>query len=278
MRPLIFSLLLPATLFVSCTTADPGGNDGSRASAVTNVSRLTTEQKEKVGRRIWQNECAGTIDGLTTWNEGENFPSMGIGHTIWYPAGVNERFQETFPQLVRYMMDRGVKVPNWVVPPADCPWPDKPTFLADFHSPKMKELRAWLSSTIAVQTDYLIGRQQAALPKMLAACPPADHARVQAQFAALSATPEGMFCLIDYVNFKGEGIRLEERYNGHGWGLLQVLQEMRGNPRGQAAVKEFSFASDRVLSRRISNSPPTQGEERWRAGWHNRCMRYQQAL
>ncbi|MFM7182104.1 MAG: hypothetical protein ACKO2G_11660 [Verrucomicrobiales bacterium] len=277
MRPLILSLLVPAILVVSCTLADPGAG-GPQAPAMAAAPGLSAQQKEKIGRRIWQNECAGTIDGLTTWNDGENFPSMGIGHTIWYPAGINERFQETFPQLVRYMMDHGVRVPPWVVPPADCPWPNKKAFLADFQSPKMKELRAWLSSTISVQTDYLIGRQQAALPKMLAACSPADQARVRAQFAALSATPEGMFCLIDYVNFKGEGIRPEERYNGHGWGLLQVLQEMRGQPRGQAAVKEFSLSSDRVLARRIANSPPARGEERWRAGWHNRCMRYQQAL
>jgi hypothetical protein len=176
------------------------------------------------------------------------------------------------------MTDRGVWVPAWVVPPADCPWPDKAAFQRDFQSPRMKELRAWLASTIEVQTDYLIGRQQGALPKMLAACPPEDRAMVQARFTTLSATPEGMFCLIDYVNFKGEGIKAEERYQGHGWGLLQVLQEMRGPANLQSAPKEFGQAANRVLSRRIANSPPARCEERWRAGWQNRCLRYGQAL
>ena len=237
---------------------------------------LSAAQKQQIGNRIWQNECAGTIDGLTTWNAGENFPSLGIGHTIWYPAGVNERFAETFPNMVLFMRDRGVRVPAWVVPPADCPWADKAAFQRDFQSARMKELRAWLASTIAVQTDYLIGRQQASLPKMLAACPPAGRDAVQARFTALSQSPEGMFCLIDYVNFKGEGIKPEERYNGHGWGLLQVLLEMRGQPQGQAAAREFAAAADRTLARRIQNSPPARGEARWQAGWHNRCMRYSQ--
>jgi hypothetical protein len=41
----------------------------------------------KVGKRVWQNECGGTISGLTSWNQGEDFASLGIGHFIWYPKG-----------------------------------------------------------------------------------------------------------------------------------------------------------------------------------------------
>ena len=29
--------------------------------------------------------------------------------------------------------------------------------------------------------------------------------------------------MIDYVNFKGDGLKPTERYKGEGWGLLQVL-------------------------------------------------------
>ena len=28
--------------------------------------------------------AGGTISGLTSWNVGENFASLGIGHFIWY--------------------------------------------------------------------------------------------------------------------------------------------------------------------------------------------------
>jgi hypothetical protein len=92
-------------------------------------------------------------------------------------------------------------------------------------------------------------------------------------FTALSTTPEGMFCLIDYVNFKGEGTNPKERYRGQGWGLMQVLEDMRGG-----TPTAFAEASKRVLSRRVANSPPERGEQRWLAGWHNRCEAYKRPL
>ncbi|MEA3211856.1 MAG: hypothetical protein QOE70_4913 [Chthoniobacter sp.] len=38
---------------------------------------------EEIGRRVWQNECGGTREGLTSWNADESFASLGIGHFIW---------------------------------------------------------------------------------------------------------------------------------------------------------------------------------------------------
>ena len=76
------------------------------------------------------------------------------------------------------------------------------------------------------------------------------------------------------MNFKGDGTLATERYNGQGWGLLQVLAHMRTVPAGAAAAAEFAAAAQRVLSRRIANSPPARGESRWQLGWHNRCATY----
>ncbi|MFZ4681922.1 MAG: hypothetical protein ACOYMS_05440, partial [Terrimicrobiaceae bacterium] len=47
--------------------------------------QLSDAQANEIGRRIWKNECAGSVDGLTSWNSGEDFASLGIGHFIWYP-------------------------------------------------------------------------------------------------------------------------------------------------------------------------------------------------
>jgi len=52
----------------------------------------------KIGKRVWQNECNGTISGLTAWNQGEDFASLGIGHFIWYPEGTARPFRRKFPQ------------------------------------------------------------------------------------------------------------------------------------------------------------------------------------
>ncbi len=142
----------------------------------------------------------------------------------------------------------------------------------------MAGLRKWLASTVPLQTDFIIARSRAALPKILAAAPAGEGARIQANYQRVASTPQGTYALIDYVNFKGEGTQESERYKGQGWGLLQVLGEMRDGPLGPAAASEFAAAAKRVLSRRISNSPPARGEARWREGWHNRADTYARPL
>ncbi|MDD5549266.1 MAG: hypothetical protein PHI79_06705, partial [Sulfurovaceae bacterium] len=82
----------------------------------------------------------------------------------------------------------------------------------------------------------------------------------------------GLYILIDYVNFKGEGTLESERYNGQGWGLLQVLQNMDYKEKDR--FKAFSDSAKAMLSRRIENSPKARGEERWRIGWNKRLDTY----
>jgi len=84
----------------------------------------------------------------------------------------------------------------------------------------------------------------------------------------------GYYALIDYVNFKGEGTKVSERYQGKGGGLLQVLQEMDGS---DDALSAFANAADQVLTRRVKLSPPERGEERWLSGWRKRLSTYTEA-
>ena len=110
------------------------------------------------------------------------------------------------------------------------------------------------------------------------AAPTADRARIQANYDKVASTPNGIYALVDYVNFKGDGTNKSETYNGQGWGLMWVLREMKSVGSGQAAAREFAAAAKRRLDVRIANSPKSRGESRWRAGWHNRCNTYAQAL
>ena len=241
------------------------------------ATELTAAQKSAIGRKIWQNECAGTVPGLTTWNAGEEFPSLGIGHFIWYPAGFKGRFNETWPQFVAFAKKQGVTLPA-VAYESHSPWNTKAEFQKDFDGQRLTSLRKFLSGNITVQTDFIIDRSRAALPKILAAAPASEKARIESNYHKVATTPQGTYALIDYVNFKGEGTLTTERYNGRGWGLLQVLGEMRDTPSGAAAATEFAAAAKRVLSRRIANSPPARGEKRWEEGWHNRCTTYARPL
>ena len=236
---------------------------------------ISAAEADRIGRRIWKNECGGTVSGLTSWNAGENFASLGIGHFIWYPRGQRGPFEESFPKLVGFVSARGAKLPELLVSSHDaaCPWNSRAEFLRDQDSPKMKQLRAFLVDTIDLQTQFLIARLEAALPKMLAEAAAAERDHVQRQFDRLASNPAGCYALIDYVNFKGEGTLATERYRGEGWGLLQVLENMRGTD-SQSALDEFVTSAKTVLRRRVANSPPERGESRWLSGWLARVDGY----
>jgi hypothetical protein len=237
---------------------------------------LSRTEAAQIGRRIWQNECAGTVSGLTSWNAGEQFASLGIGHFIWYPKGARGPFEESFPDLIAFASSRGVKLPQVVIANQNsgCPWNSRSEFVASSQTPAMKELRAFLAQTVDVQAEFLVQRLQRALPKMLAEVSSADRANVQRQFDRVASTAQGCYALVDYVNFKGEGVLDSERYQGQGWGLLQVLQGMTGTERGSIAVQEFADSARRVLTTRVKNSPPERKESRWLAGWLERVHTY----
>lgn len=238
---------------------------------------LSPSEAARIGKKIWQNECQGTVAGLTSWNSGENFASLGIGHFIWYPKGVRGPFDESFPELARFVAGRGAKLPEVVLQNRDgCPWRTKAEFAAAQDGPEMKSLRRFLVDTIDHQTQFLIQRLEKSLPKMLAEAPPAEHARLREQFERVASTPQGCYALVDYVNFKGEGVLDSERYRGQGWGLLQVLQGMNETKNGPAAAREFSASARRVLTRRVENSPPARNESRWLPGWLARVKSYAQ--
>lgn len=253
-------------LLLSACTAQP---QGSNATAAVPASSNSNVNISELGRRIWANECAGSVQGLVSWNTGEEFPSLGIGHFIWYPSGYTGPFDESFPKFVAYAKSRGAQVPSFFNGAA--PWANKQAFTAD-RSGKADQMRKWLAAHVNLQTEFIIRRSRAALPTMLAHS--SKPAAVQAHYNALAATTQGMYCLVDYVNFKGEGTKESERYNGQGWGLLQVLEEMQGNPQGRAATAEFSRAASVVMRRRVANSPAAHKEQKWLPGWLNRCSTY----
>lgn len=234
--------------------------------------RLTPAQAGKIGQRLWQNECAGTVAGLTSWNKGEDFPSLGIGHFIWYPRGVRQTFEESFPAMMAHLRARGATPPAWIADTGACPWHSREDFLADQNGPRLNSLRAYLARTVGLQAEFAAERARRALPKLLAAAPSSRRAGLQRQYDAVATTPQGVYALVDYVNFKGEGLNPAERYQGRGWGLLQVLEEMKPVKAGPGAAAEFSAAARRVLGRRIQLAP--RPESQWRAGWFSRCDSY----
>ncbi|HSA81137.1 MAG TPA: hypothetical protein VLE23_09950 [Geminicoccaceae bacterium] len=234
---------------------------------------------ERLGRRIWLNEAAGRHDRLVHWLPGETHLSLGVGHVIWYPAGARGRFHESFPDLLAYLRQRGVSLPAWLTPGDACPWRNRAEFLAATADPRLMELRDFLAATVAEQAAFLIERLAAALPEILAAAPEqAARAGIAERLARIlytadgSISPAGVYALVDYVNFKGEGTRPAERYQGEGWGLLQVLEAMADRPGEDLAA--FADAAAAVLTRRVALAPGERREARWLGGWLKRVASY----
>lgn len=246
---------------------------------------ITPAQAAKVGRQIWLNESGGTREGVTAWNAGEDFPSLGIGHFIWFPAGTNPQFEETFPKVIAFMRRQKVQMPAWLdkspVPPP--PWANRQEFLRRFNAPETVALREFLLATIPAQAQFMAVRTQEALPKMLATLSePALRKHVGRQFARVVRASPDLYPLIDYTNFKGEGTSEKEtgfdKSTGRreGWGLKHILIEMKGVSDDPTVVLgEFADGARHVLKRRIRNLP---AGARWEAGWMKRVETYRRPL
>jgi len=248
---------------------------GSTGILRAELSLLEKRDLQWLGDRIFRNECNRRAECLTSWNEGEEFPSLGIGHFIWYRADQAEIYEEAFPSLMAFMAREEVEIPLWIVAnDLEAPWADRTAFLADLESDRMQELRSFLLEHQQEQTAYIVSRHEEVLLRILKSInEPALKARVEKNFSKVASSnpPYGLYALIDYNHFKGSGISPEERYQDKGWGLKQVLLEMNSSDESLVA---FVQAAREVLTRRVENAPASRNESRWLQGWLNRLNTY----
>jgi len=247
----------------------------------SNEIKLTQKQADFIAQKVWQNEGAGKDKYLIWWNKGEDFASLGIGHFIWFPKDHTERFREVFPMVVAFMQKKGVEMPRWLTPERDFPWQTKAAFLSakKAKTKQYMELFDFLKKTFGYQAEFMAERLSQALPQMLESIEDEKKKEtIKRRFHEVmhnsngTVNERGLYVLLDYTNFKGEGTLKSERYNGQGWGLLQVLWNMDDFELNKQ--KAFAESASRMLSRRIKNSPPARGEERWRKGWNVRLDTY----
>ena len=232
---------------------------------------LSEEECRRIGERIWKNETGGREDLLTFWNEKEGFPSMGIGHFIWPPKGYVGPFSEgRFHHMIAWMQEEGNAVPE-IAKERYCPWSDRSAFYDAFASKEMEELRKFLKNSAGVQARYMAHRLNAAYRDMVLAAPEQERRRLIGNFFDLLAEPQGAYILIDYLNFKHEGLNPLERYHGKGWGLMQVLLSFE---RAEKPATAFAQAAECILEERVRNAPQPEIEGRFLAGWKKRLATY----
>lgn len=245
----------------------------ANSTSADNLPTLSAHQLQWLGERVFASECNSHYACLTSWNEGETFPSLGIGHFIWYQTEQQEVFEETFPALLAWLQQQGAVLPEWLLrlPVMDSPWQSRAQFLQEIDSPRTTELREFLVATQALQVAFIARRLQQQLPALLAVHTGSARELLTERFFAVanSAPPYGLYALIDYMHFKGSGLNAAERYNAAGWGLLQVLEAMTTND-----LASFVAAAELVLAQRVLNAPVARNEARWLAGWQNRVRGY----
>ncbi len=269
---LLFAVLLVALLAAGC-------NRDEQPRPLT-MPALGAADYYWIAARIYRNETGGKLEYLTHWNEGEDFPSMGIGHFIWFPEGIDAPFDESFPRMFEYVRDAAdecAPVPEWLGGDAvpDAPWPDKASFDAAYDAERLASLRTWLAKTAPEQSRYIV----ASFASRWNALEIDDKQRLTDILQRLLGTPRGLFAVIDYFNFKGLGTNPRERYAEEGWGLIQVLTDVATMEPvdDDGLVGQFSEAAANRLALRVANSPPERNEARWLPGWHQRVGAYADA-
>lgn len=236
-----------------------------------NAWHISDREIKQIGQMIWTNECKNNIENLIFWNANEEFPSLGIGHFIWHTKPGASIFTQQFPDMITYLKKHHIKVPFWVGMKY-APWHDRNAFMADKDSKRMKELQTLLLQTIDLQAEFIVHRfQTISVPAMMQLANAQEQQKIKKQLQRLFATPGGAAAVIDYVNCKGDGTNPQERYNNHGWGLLQVLLAMKET---HFAVQDFVASAQEILKARVTNAPQERNEQRFLSGWNNRIKSY----
>ena len=268
-----------AILFVGCSTKEVKKEIDTRYAEenITDPNELTSYELNKIGDQIYMNETGGNPKYLMYWSPSETFPSLGYGHFIWYPSNQPQKFDQTFPAMIQYYIDNKVEIPDWLRKQKNlgAPWSNRQAFERARRTNQFQQLKTLLVDTKALQTKFFFDRVRASIPDILDNVSKADKARIKQNYNAVADTEGGWYPLIDYINFKGKGIKGTERYNGQGWGLLQVLKTMRPVQKGPQALQEFSNAARAVLERRVRNKP---SERHFIRGWIKRTNTYAKSI
>ncbi len=235
---------------------------------------VTSEQVHIIAEETYNNECSSNPENLLFWNKKEDFPSLGIGHFIWFPTNFKAPHVEGFRDFLTFLESKKYPLPVWLQGKPACPWTSRDQFYAALLSKdsKILELKEIIMDTMDLQAEFMVLRFETTASEIYKHL--STNKRAQQAFINLTKTPQGLYALIDYLNFKGSGLIDTETYNGQGWGLVDVLKKMSQSPACHyQPEKTFSQAAIEVLRQRAFSSP--QGRDKtFLEGWIKRCRTY----
>lgn len=253
----------------------------------SSFASLSSADYQWIGQRIYQNECAGQPRYLTHWGKGEEFPSLGIGHFIWLPKGVNVPFEQTFPKLFDFV-SASKPAPVWLQALRKqshssavffAPWSNRQQFEQAWSDSELSSLRDWLLQTQELQARFIVQSFETRWQNAMQAFSVEEQQRLSHELVKLTRFKQGLFAAIDYFNFKGIGGNPKEQYQGEGWGLIEVLQTLNqhvdsDNLTEPQRLKAFVNSAKQRLKLRVKLAPQERNESRWIPGWFKRLDGY----
>ena len=149
-RPFLALLDLP----VASVAGEPVAESGSGSAVLPD---LTRPRNRPTG---WGNRFSVTRHRLSCpvhWNQGEAFPSLGIGHFIWYPAGVvGLRRLSGADCLPEKTGCPAARLAEWAGA-AGCALADRAVFMESRQSLRVEQLREFLYETRGLQVRFILG-------------------------------------------------------------------------------------------------------------------------
>lgn len=256
--------------------------------------------RQMVARNLLYNETACKAKWVVEWAKDEDFPSLGLAHAIWFPAGIDKGFDESFPETWQFLRQKykaskengALKIPAWLdkddIGPA--PWKNAEEFKAKQETdPNLMQLSQFLQSPTVLewQAEFAIQRGVKSGYKILAASAlekgsPKPDAKLCKHLRKLFSSDEGILTIVDYTNFKGEGIDPSEMRGDDNtrWGLKQVIEDMDrypADPNDSSDLQErkkFAASAKQTLgylSRAFADPKARDVRLNWLAkGWSSR--------
>ncbi|MBY0386084.1 hypothetical protein K2X05_13075 [bacterium] len=274
---------------------------------------------EKLGEVLYKNEANCKTENLTHWGASEDFPSLGLPHAIWYGVTDKKKYEEQFPELIRFIRknignNEKTKI-SWPLilqknPLGPAPWKNKEEFsriqkisieventkdslqltrIKNEYSSSYKqafelfEIRHFLSNPIVLrlQAQFVVEKTFLALHRILNSVhkeSPVEAQIFYSQIQILLSSKEGILSLVDYLNFKGEGLKNTERtpLEGYFWGLkavLEIMQQMKKveNPNQRFAQSALCSLQRLAYYSGAINSPEQSQRYTWlNGGWKTR--------
>ena len=223
------------------------------------------------------NETWWKKDKLAYWSKSEEFPSLWIGHAIWFPDNIDLPFEESFPALIEHINKSWLwhLIPNWVNSAGSAPWNNRYEFYKD--SERRQELISFLSNpeVVLLQAQFILERFERSINKITKASNSPDKTLLVLRNIA-EYSEQSLLLVMDNINFKGDWLNPKERFmNDKGvaewWGLLQVLEDIASNyDCNKDIIDQLIDSAKNTLERRTVNNPPNKRYLKW---WHNRLER-----